>query len=351
MAASGFPTETLAQQGLRKLGRWARRLGIAADSTAAPLAVVRPSLALEGPEPEFAGPASTGTSPQSRVVIEPRDSQWAHVAWEIDPAARQAAEAAGGRQLALRLMDVTGQGGGPVHPYARQELVVDGDAREWYVPVPMSDRDYRVELGLRREGGGWIPLATSVAVRIPAGDRLEAAPEPLAPCCLDGPAAPPAAPSPPPAIPGLHERLYQQATSPRRRLGHGSEQLHEHGLDADEAAAGLRSGVGLWASGRNDSGAGLQARQRSFWLVADAELIVYGATDPSANLRIGQETVPLTEGGTFQVQVPFRDGDQDYPIWAVAADGEQERSIHLHFQRRTPLANVNSPDDSVAEWF
>jgi hypothetical protein len=109
--------------------------------------------------------------------------------------------------------------------------------------------------------------------------------------------------------------------------------------------------VGLWASGRNDSGAGLPARQRSFWLVADAELIVYGATDPAATLRIGDEVVPLSADGTFRVQVPFRDGEQLYPISAVAADGVQKRSISLAFQRTTPEANVNSRDDSVAEWF
>ena len=56
------------------------------------------------------------------------------------------------------------------------------------------------------------------------------------------------------------------------------------------------------------------------WLVADAELIVYGATDPSACLTIGGEEVPLDEG-TFRIQVPFRDGEQVYAIEATAADG------------------------------
>jgi hypothetical protein len=51
------------------------------------------------------------------------------------------------------------------------------------------------------------------------------------------------------------------------------------------------------------------------------------------------------------VQVPFRDGEQIYPISAVAADGVQKRSITLAFSRTTPEANVNSSEDSVAEWF
>ena len=95
----------------------------------------------------------------------------------------------------------------------------------------------------------------------------------------------------------------------------------------------------------------MASRQRSFWLVADAELIVYGATDPSATLRIGEEVVPLAEDGTFRIQVPFRDGQQLYPITAVAADGEQRRQITLDFSRSTPDANVNTVDEAVAEWF
>jgi hypothetical protein len=155
------------------------------------------------------------------------------------------------------------------------------------------------------------------------------------------------------ADPGLHERLYQTATSRWRRLGRGSEAFHEHETDHDRASgAGAQdSGVGLWASGRSESGAGLMARQRSFWLVADAELIVYGATDPYARLTIGGEEVPLSAEGTFRVQVPFRDGQQIYPIEAVAADGEQKRNITLEFRRTTPEANVNTPDTAVPEWF
>ena len=92
-------------------------------------------------------------------------------------------------------------------------------------------------------------------------------------------------------------------------------------------------------------------RQRSFWLVADAELIVYGATDPSASLFIGDQPVALAADGTFRVHVPFRDGEQLYPIRAVAADGEQERSIRMEFERRTPQARVNTAEEAVSEWF
>ena len=36
---------------------------------------------------------------------------------------------------------------------------------------------------------------------------------------------------------------------------------------------------------------------------------------------------------------------------ATFRDGEQERSIRLEFERRTPQARVNRKEDAVLEWF
>jgi hypothetical protein len=290
---------------------------------------------------------------ETRVVFLPRDPQWAYVFWEIAEDDREEAMAAGASQLCLRVADVTGLPGGSSHPHTLQEVVVDSHATEWYLPVPLSDRDYRVELGYRKGTvGGWIPLAFSSVARVPALHPSEQILDQFVPFSLESSSSP----SPLPALPsepsdsGLHERLYQTATSRWRHLGRGSEAFHE--LDHDSAAGLQASGVGFWASGRSESGAGLvPTRQRSFWLVADAELIVYGATDPSAHLSIGSEEVPLSPEGTFRIQVPFRDGVQVYPIEAIAADGEQSRSITLEFRRTTPEDNSNPASQAAAEWF
>ncbi len=294
---------------------------------------------------------------ETRVVFLPRDPQWAYVFWDISEADREQAMAAGASQLCLRVADVTGLSGGSAHPHTLQEVVVDSHATEWYLPVPLSDRDYRVELGYRK-GGGWISLAFSSIARVPALHPSEQILDQFVPFSLDtgsGDSSPiPTSDRlPGPSDTGLHERLYQSATAGWRRLGRGSEAFHEFDQSdfGDSSASLSASGAGLWASGRTESGAGLMARQRSFWLVADAELIVYGATDPAARLSIGGEEVPLSPDGTFRIQVPFRDGQQLYPIEALAADGEQRRNITLEFQRTTPEANVNSKEAAVPDWF
>ena len=288
----------------------------------------------------------------TNVVFLPRDPQWAYVFWEISDLDRDQAMAAGATQLCLRVADVTGLAGGAAHPHTLQEVVVDSHATEWYLPVPLSDRDYRVELGYRTgAGSGWISLAFSSVARVPALHPSEQILDQFVPFSLE--TMPTVLPTPvEPADTGLHERLYQTATSRWRRFGHGSEAFHE--LEESGLIGGERSdsGAGIWASGRNESGlGGVAPRQRSFWLVADAELIVYGATDPSARLTIGGEDVPLSPDGTFRIQVPFRDGEQLYPIEAVAADGVQKRSITMEFRRSTPQDHSNPADQAKAEWF
>ena len=292
-------------------------------------------------------------SAQTRVVFLPRDPQWAYVFWEIGEDDLSEALESGATQLCLRVADVTGLAGGSSHPHTLQEVVVDAQATEWYLPVPLSDRDYRVELGFRKASpaGGWISLAFSSVARVPALHPSEQILDQFIPFSLES--APTSLPTAPlePADVGLHERLYQTATSRWRRLGRGSEAFHELEEEDFSDAALSASGIGLWASGRSESGAGMATRQRSFWLVADAELIVYGATDPAARLTIGGEDVPLSPEGTFRIQVPFRDGQQVYPIEAVAADGEQKRNITLEFRRATPEDNSNPASQAVAEWF
>jgi ABC-type phosphate transport system substrate-binding protein len=114
-------------------------------------------------------------------------------------------------------------------------------------------------------------------------------------------------------------------------------------------------GMGLTMSGVGMSGIGFSAsmppiRPRKFWLVANAELIVHGATEPDATVMIGDREIKLSPDGTFRFQVAFPDGDINYPVLAVAADGEQTRSIRMDFNRETPTRNTNTKDEAIEEW-
>jgi hypothetical protein len=286
----------------------------------------------------------------SWVRFEAHGPQWGFAFWGLAPADLEAAGSPTPLSLRLRIADVTGLEPGQA-PHALQEFRVDPRAEQWGVALPLGNRVYRAELGLVA-AGGWRSLACSAPAHIPGYDDSASEPEAFVPFTSLGDL-----PAPAPVVvtasaaPGLHERLYQSATSRIRRLGRGSEAFQENETLEDAGLAFSDSGLGLWASGRNESGSGLVARQRSFWLVADAELIVYGATEPSATLMIGDEVVPLAADGSFRIQVPFRDGQQLYPIEAISADGEQRRSIVLQFERTTPEDRSNPASAAAAEWF
>jgi hypothetical protein len=169
---------------------------------------------------------------------------------------------------------------------------------------------------------------------------------------------------------GIHQGVFDLAESGEAQRVAGSlfgSMQHVPGSVRPEQAISsyvFPSGVGMWAvptaSGINMSGVGMSGvgfsgsaipvRPRQFWLVADAELIVYGATEPDATVTIGGRPIKLNPDGTFRFQMSFQDGLIDYPILAVAADGEQTRSIHMKFERETPSRHTNTKEEAVMEW-
>tara|TARA_Y100001968_G_scaffold324999_1_gene365489 strand:+ start:2551 stop:3702 length:1152 start_codon:yes stop_codon:yes gene_type:complete len=288
---------------------------------------------------------------KTNLVFLPRDPEWAYVFWQISDNDRDKAQSLGANKLCLRLYDVTGSSEGNANLGTLREIAVDSYSTEWYLPIPVADRDYKVELGYRY-GFKWMSLAFSSASHVPGSQPSEQILDKFVPFNLDSSLETNTTiiDSPDKDISGLHERLYHAATSYSRRTRVGSEEFMENGTNPSNNNAQNNSGAGIWSSGVNESGAGIN-RNRNFWLVADAELIVYGATDPSANLTIGGEKVPLASDGTFRLQVPFRDGMQNYEIKATDVSEEQKRSITMKFERKTPVDDTNNKENSETEWF
>ena len=286
---------------------------------------------------------------KTNLVFLPRDPEWAYVFWEISDSDREKAQSLGANKLCLRLFDVTGSSQGQANQSTLREIAVDSYSTEWYLPIPVADRDYKVELGYRY-GFKWMTLAFSSSSHVPSSQPSEQILDKFVPFNLDSSSENNSAilDSQEKATSGLHERLYQAATNYSRRTRVGSEEFMENTVKPNTRDAQNDSGAGIWSSGINDSGSGIQ---RNFWLVADAELIVYGATDPLANLTIDGEKVPLASDGTFRLQVPFRDGSQNYEIKAIDASSEQKRSITMKFERNTPLDDTNNKENSETEWF
>lgn len=317
----------------------------------------------------------------SRIVLLPRDPQWAYTYWDVPNEQKEELRRQGGQQLALRIYDVTDINGEYQSPHSIQEYPADELAREWYLPIPVSDRDYVIDIGYRTADGRWLVLASSARVHIPPvypSDWIEDVfitvdfEEELRGKTqyeLIPPAKKIATTAAANGNP-IYEQIFGLAESAeaQRVAGSlfGSMQQVPGSVRPEQAISSyvFPSGVGLWAiptvsgltmSGVGMSGVGFSAsavpvRPRQFWLIADAELIVYGATEPDATVTIGGRPIKLNPDGTFRFQMSFQDGVIDYPILAVAADGEQTRSIHMNFERETPSRNTNTKEDAVLEW-
>lgn len=288
---------------------------------------------------------------KTNVVFLPRDPDWAYVFWQISDADREKAQSLGANKLCLRLFDASGSEGSNLNQGTLREIAVDSYSTEWYLPIPLPDRDYKVELGYKY-GFNWMSLAFSSISHVPGSHPSEQILDKFVPFNLDSTSESILDISDPVVSEqnGMHERLYQAATNIPLRRKVGSEEFMENVNSKDLNDNLTDSGAGKWSSGLNDSGSGI-VKNRSFWLVADSELIVYGATEPSAKLTIGGEDVPLAADGTFRIQVPFRDGTQKYDIKAVDLSGEQEKSISMKFDRTTPLDDTNEKDNAETEWF
>ena len=288
---------------------------------------------------------------KTKIVFLPRDPDWAYIFWQISEKDREKAQSLGANKLCLRLYDASGSEGDTLNQGTLREITVDSYSTEWYLPIPLANRDYKVELGYKY-GFNWMSLAFSSISHVPGSQPSEQILDKFVPFNLDSSSEmiPDISNSDENELNGMHERLYQAATSFSTRRRIGSEEFMEN-VNSSKLNENLTdSGAGKWSSGLNDSGSGI-VNNRSFWLVADAELIVYGATDPSAKLTIGGEEVPLAADGTFRIQVPFRDGTQIYDIKAVNSSGDQEKSISLKFDRVTPIDDTNEKDNAEKEWF
>jgi len=313
---------------------------------------------------------------ESRIVLLPRDPQWAYAYWDIPNEHKQELRNQGGRRLALRFYDVTDINIYTQSPHSLQQYDCGELAREWYLPVPVSDRDYTVEVGYICDDGRWLMLSRSAPIRIPPvypSDWIEdkfvtidwnqelqgrTVAKLIPPSQKAGAMAGSATDQ---AGNPIYDSVFAQAHSVEAQRIAGSLFGSMHQVPEQAVSSFVfPSGAGLWAlptaSGVNMSGAGMfasapPAKPRKFWLVADAELIVYGATEPDATVTIDGKEIELEPDGTFRFHVSFQDGVLRYPIVAVAKDGEQMRSIHMDFERETLSRNTNTKAEALEEWF
>lgn len=258
-----------------------------------------------------------GRSPRpmrDRMVLMARGPHWLHVFWELTSGSVTRAQAALGQEWhgarpMLRLVELeSGLHASPSERVVR-EIAVHGGVKNWFIDV-REPRRYRCEIGYLGTSGRFHALVRSNAVSMPAspqGDTLDAHWGEIVADC---------------------ERIY--AMSGGFSAEHSSTELQE--LFEER----LRRPMGPPAA-RVSAGDEEEAEDgtAAFALDVDAEMVVYGVTQPGVYLTVQGEPVKVHADGTFRVRVEMPNRRQVLPIVASTADGSSRQTVVMAVERNT----------------
>lgn len=272
-----------------------------------PTARVEPVIASEK---DLSSRSKTGTV-KDRIALMASDPFWLHVVWEISQQSVFRAEAAlgpdwhGARPI-LRLLDVTSTDTTSTAEGVVRDVTIHGGVSHWYIDIPQPPRSYRIDIGYLAKSGQFFVLTRSNVVTPPKAGVSESMPENWA---ADVEKA------------GGVERVLAMSTG--FETTGGPSQLKD--LLDEQFKRPMKEG---------SFGAGAApGRLKKFHFDINAELIVFGQTDPTATVTLQNDPVKLRPDGTFTVRFSLPDSRQIIPAVAVSADGLEEQTIVLAVER------------------
>ena len=230
---------------------------------------------------------------KDRLILTAADPYWLHAFWELSSQSVQRAEAAlgqdwhGARPI-LRLFDVSSGDTTSTSETPIRDIVIHGGCNRWYIEVPQPPRSYRVDIGYLPRRGDFKPLARS---------NVQTPPE------------------------AGHHELIDENWNPNDANDDMAHDMLDDQRPLKEPAFG--------------SGAVLPGKLKKFFFDIDAELIVYGKTDPNASVTLQNEMVPLRPDGRFAMRFSLPESRQIIPAVATSTDGMEEQTIVLAIERNT----------------
>ncbi len=269
---------------------------------------VRPEAVGLPEEPPHELPSNYG---ENRIVLMVRDPYWLYSYWEIQQA--QVAKALDERNLSGQAYETV------IRVYSGdestfQDVQVEGLSNNWYINMGRPDTEFFADFGVRVHDD-FISLARSNSVRTPRSGMSDVIDEEW--MTLDEEAQMMYALSG-----GFHmENLWAGSL--------GIKELMEKRLAAEISSGAVSS---FFGSGR------FREQPRGFWYYLDAELIVYGATEPDAKVTLQGRPVQLRPDGTFSARFALPDGKQEIPVTFVSADEVDHAAVIPKVTRKTDIA-------------
>ncbi len=316
------------------------------------LGPVPPAQHFETTEAEL--PEAYGTR---QLFLTARDPHWLYAHWDLtrEQQTRCNTRSTDGH-LVLRVYPHKLEG----HPVT--EIHVHPESRHWFAHVERAGDSYAAELGYYSSLGKWVRVAESAATVTPpdavspeAGAEFATIPFefpfaqlmeiikaavqdnlPLAQALEElrqegHPDLPRAVSRPSPTWTPQQEEALAKIINidDVRRVWMGSLEITE--LIRRRLAHEISS---LGVSSLSSPFGGLE-QAKGFWFNVNAELIIYGATEPTAKVTLGGHEIKLRPDGSFSYRFALPDGKYDLPAVAVSTDGTEARAADLKFSRAT----------------
>jgi len=281
----------------------------------------RPSAARHSLSEEGALPEAYGTG---RLLLAVRDPHWLYAHWDLTREQQRHYNAlSADRHLVVRVYS------GAVGARLVSEIHVHPESRHWFVQVDRAGAQYVAELGYYPQPQRWVSVATSPPAVTPVARASRDQTVRYA------------------TIPA-QTRLTQLATMARKGASANplqSDAARERALAKLTARQLVRGSPG---SGREEAGAqpggeweSLSSPMSSpepgpggFWFNINADLVIYGATEPGASVTMGGQPIPLRPDGTFSCRCSLPEGDHAVTLSAMSPSGELRRA-ELKFSRGT----------------
>jgi uncharacterized protein len=277
-----------------------------------------------------------------KLTLLARDPHWLYAHWDLTAQQQRHYNALSrDRHLVVRVQPGTLAG------HAASDIHVHPESRSWFIHVEQAATRYSVELGYYPPEGRWVKVAGAAPVTTPPDTvsldktlRFLTIP-PQAPLPGSSTAATPGSQAEPLGIAAegqrLPDALFQQCRTQQAQAG-----------SADIAALlqGLVQGETLPESPvlplpfnpriqSISSPTGPEAGpEKSFWLNVNAELVLYGATEPDAALTVSSQPIALRPDGTFSFRFALPDGNYELKVSALSTEGDL-RQARLNFARES----------------
>ncbi len=325
-----------------------------------------------GPTPPHENFSAEGDLPEAygteKLLLTARDPHWLYAHWDLTAEQLRSYNArSDDGHLVVRVYknELAGKPESQVH--------VHPESRNWFVHVADVGSKYLAELGYYSGDEGWVRISASGATFTPPDSLSEDTSVRFATIPIDVPfesliqivkaAARESIP--------LAEAIMQLRAEGFKNLPKPSEFVSTKWTSAQETALGSiitmdsvrrvwigsleitelirrqlmqgisSAGVAQFSLPSSVSVSSLSSplggieRRKGFWFNVNAELIIYGATEPDAKVTIGGRKIQLRSDGTFSFRFILPDGNYDLPAQATSADGDDSRSAHLKFSRGT----------------